>query len=441
MAAAPLQEQEFADRLAAFAPFERRPRLAVGVSGGADSLALVLLAASWARARGGETVALTVDHGLRAESAAEAAQVGAWLAARGIPHRILRWTGPKPRSGLQAAARAARRALLLGYCRENGILHLLLGHQQEDQAETLLLRLAAGSGRDGLAAMSAVIETAQTRILRPLLDVPHARLAATLMAAGQSWVEDPSNRDLRYTRTVIRNLVTDAAQSAATARGYGEQRIAREAAVAELLARAASVRPEGWATLDPAALAAAPPEIGRRALARVLMCVAGGAYPPRGERLDGLYQAIAAGTLAGGRTLAGCRVVPWRGELLVVRELAAVEGACTVRGSGRYAWDGRFVLQLEVCAVAFEGSLGALGTAGWSAVAAQDKSLRKLPIPPAVRPSLPALFDLDGVREVPHLMYRRRGADPDSVRVVSAVFRPDQALAGAGFAVFSPFRP
>src|SRR5689334_22586799 len=110
--ATPLSDEDFAAQLDRLGPFERAPRLAVAVSGGADSLALALLADAWARDRGGSITALTVDHRLRPESAAEARQVGTWLTARGIAQETLIWEGPYPSSDIQAAARAARYRLL-----------------------------------------------------------------------------------------------------------------------------------------------------------------------------------------------------------------------------------------------------------------------------------------------------------------------------------------
>lgn len=424
--------------MAAFAPFEPAPRLAVGASGGPDSLALTLLADRWARRRGGLIVALTVDHGLRAEAAAEAARVGMWLAGRGIRHHVLPWHGPKPSHGVQALARAARRDLLTSFCRAEAILHLLLAHQQDDQAETLVMRLAADSGPDGLAGIARVIETADLRILRPLLDVPRARLAATLTAAGQSWVEDPANRDLRFSRSRVRSLMAVATAVAAPAAGFARARAEREAVVAAWLARAVALYPEGWAVLAPAVLAAAPPEIGRRMLARVLMCVGAQAYPPRGARLDRLYDAICGGTMAHGRTLAGCRVVPDRRGLIVAREFGALGADQPVAGAGRYVWDGRFCLHLAGGRAAPGTVLRALGETGWREMAGRLNSLPNLPLPPVVRTTLPALYDLDGVADVPHLTYRREGLDPDSVTVMSAGFRPRHVLAGAGFAGLSP---
>lgn len=433
----PLTDQEFADRMAAFAPFETAPRLAVGVSGGADSLALTLLADRWARARGGAVVGLTVDHGLRAAAAQEAAQVGMWLARHGIVHRILPWAGEKPRHDLQAAARAARRALLIADCRRNGILHLLLAHQEDDQAETLVMRLAADSGPDGLAGIAAVAENADLRILRPLLDVPRARLAATLHGWKQGWIDDPSNRDPRFSRSRVRSLVADASTVAAPAARLARERADRDAQIAELLARGVSLFPEGWAVVALAVLSTAPAALARRALARVLMCVGGQTYPPASSSLDRLYEALCRGALGGGRTLAGCRVVPRRQSLLIVRERAATQSALPVRGPGDYLWDGRFHLHLAGAIVAQGMTIETLGEGGWRDVAARRKDLRSLAVPAVARTTLAALCDLEGVVEVPHLSYRREGADPDSVKVVSAIFRPHYVLAGAGFAGLS----
>src|SRR5262249_35622350 len=152
-------------------PFEAAPFLAIGVSGGSDSLALLVLASRWARARGGAAVGLTVDHGLRPEGRAEAERVGAFCASRGIRHVVLEPAAPIDRRHLQEAARAARYAALAGWCRAAGCLHLLVGHQRDDQAETLLIRLGRGSGADGLAGMSALRELGPCRLLRPLLGV------------------------------------------------------------------------------------------------------------------------------------------------------------------------------------------------------------------------------------------------------------------------------
>jgi tRNA(Ile)-lysidine synthase len=430
-AAPPLGADEFSTLMARLGPFEGGPRLAVAVSGGADSMALTLLAAAWTAVAGGTLTALTVDHRLRPAAAEEAAQVAAWLGGRGIAHRTLRLPTPLPAKGVQAAARAARYRQLESWCAEAGVLHLLLAHNLEDQAETLLLRLARGSGLDGLAGMAPVSERAACRVLRPLLEVPRARLEATLRQAGQGWIEDPSNRDPAYLRVRLRRAEAvleeaglGAARLAATAARLGRARAALEAGVAALLARAALVHPAGFVRLDPAALKAAPEEIGLRALAAVLALVGGALYPPRLERLERLYREIPAG-IGGGRTLGGCRVLARRGRLLVCREPAAVAPPVPALPGGTIHWDGRFCLYLPTTAP--DGlSLGALGAARLDVVPA---------LPAAARTGLPALRDDRSVAAVPALGYVREGFGDGWLAGLRLFFRPSRPLSGSGFTV------
>jgi tRNA(Ile)-lysidine synthase len=426
----PVGAAEFADLMAQFAPFERGAALAVAVSGGPDSLSLALLAQAWAAAHDATVTALIVDHGLRPESAEEAATVAGWLSALGLPAVILRWDGPKPATGIQAAARDARYRLLRDWCRQAGVLHLLLGHQRDDQAETVLLRAGRGSGADGLAGMAAVIEHPECRLLRPLLTVPAVRLRATLQARGQAWIDDPSNRNTAFARVRIRSTLEGRTPCSTAA--AGAVRRAAEAATARLLARSVAIYPEGWATIDPAPWRAATPDLARRALLRVVLAVGGGAYPPRGERVEPALDALLGGQLGRGRTLGGCRLVP-RGPLVLVAREAGRAPAVDISEAGQFVWDDRFILRVA-CAKA-AATLAPLGEPGWREILATAPEVRTKAPPHPVPASLPAVFDLEGVGNVPHLMYGRRGADPDSVRVVSAMFRPRHALAGPGFAL------
>jgi tRNA(Ile)-lysidine synthase len=297
----------------ALGPFEKAPELAVAVSGGSDSLALTLLAARWAASQGGRVVAITVDHGLRPEAAAEARQVKQWLKARAIRHVTLRWTGPKPASGLPAAAREARYALLAQYCRRHRLLHLLLAHQAEDLAETFLIRLGRGSGLIGLAAMPAIAELDGVRLLRPLLGVSRATLVATLRAEGQGWIEDPTNQDMSFERARLRaNLPRlraagiGSAAAGATATALGRARARIEDHVAALLAHVA-LAPDGRARLPRRLLLEAPRPLALLALGRLLQTVGGQDYPPGHEAAERLLDWIGQGP-GRGRTLAGCRI-------------------------------------------------------------------------------------------------------------------------------------
>jgi tRNA(Ile)-lysidine synthase len=284
-----LTARSFAPLMAPFAPFETRPVLAVAVSGGRDSLALCLLAHEWATSQGGRVVGLIVDHGLRDGSADEACATVALLRQHGIDAAVLRWQGAKPGHGLQEAARAARYGLLAEASRERGILHLLVAHHADDQAETVAMRAARGSGPDGLAGMAALVELRHLRLLRPLLAVPRAGLTDFLQERGVPWIEDPSNADLRFERARLRAAGdVDRPDSR-----EGERRAGRESR----LARAAvdTLEMDNDPAFDRAALGCLGEEVRARLLSRVVQAVGGRDYPPRRERL-----ARAAGRLTEG---------------------------------------------------------------------------------------------------------------------------------------------
>ncbi|QCO16430.1 tRNA lysidine(34) synthetase TilS [Azospirillum brasilense] len=418
--------------------FETRPRVAVGVSGGADSLGLALLAQRWAAERGGDVLALIVDHGLRAESAAEAARVGGWLQARGIAHAVLRWDGEKPATGIQEAARAARHRLLAEHCRQEGILHLALAHHRDDQAETVLLRFARGSGIDGLAGMAAVRAAGAVRVIRPLLDLSHGRMVATCRAFGQEWIEDPSNRNPRFARARLRAageaLVAeglDTPRLADLARRAARARNALEAGTAALLAEAVEMYPEGWLRLDPKPLLEAAEELGLRALARCIAATGGGAYPPKDEAVERLFAEIADSGFRG-RTLGGCRIVPRRGRLVIAREPVGVTERLDLTPGGEVWWDRRFAVRLGVGA---GGSLtvGKLGQEGWQRVRSASPDSGRIGLPEPVRETLPALWDGNGLVAAPHLGFSRPGFPLSAV----ALHAPGVVLAGPAFPVVS----
>jgi tRNA(Ile)-lysidine synthase len=214
------------------ADLKESPGLLLAVSGGPDSTALLVLAARW-RARlkrGPKLTAVTVDHGLRPESRREAAAVKRLAARLDVPHRSVRWTGTKPRTGLQAAARAARYRLLAAQARGVGAIHIVTAHTLDDQAETVLLRLARGSGIGGLAGMTRVSPLPASGgsgllLVRPFLAVPKARLIATLRKAAIDFIEDPSNGDPRFTRARLRQVMPVLARE-----GLDVDRLARLAA-------------------------------------------------------------------------------------------------------------------------------------------------------------------------------------------------------------------
>src|SRR5258707_5266376 len=194
---------------ALFAHWKAAPAIVLAISGGPASVALMWLAARWRRAltRGPRLIAVTVDHGLRAEAAREARDVKRLAKALDLPHRTLRWTGTKPKTGLPAAARAARYGLLAKAARAGGATHILTAHTRDDQAETLLMRMLRGSGIAGLAAMARESERDGVRLARPLLGISKSQLVATLNRAKITFADDPTNRYAAYTRPRLRALM------------------------------------------------------------------------------------------------------------------------------------------------------------------------------------------------------------------------------------------
>jgi tRNA(Ile)-lysidine synthase len=335
----PTAEQPISPAEAAhlFADLARHRGLVLAVSGGPDSTALMLLVARWRATlgRGPKLLAVTIDHGLRAESATEARAVRRVADAFEVPHRTLRWTGRKPNSGLQAAARAARYRLLASAARSAGARHVLTAHTLDDQAETVLFRLARGSGLTGLAGMARIaplpVSGAEEIVLvRPLLAVPKARLVATVQAARIPFAQDPSNRDPRFTRARLREVMPvmaehglDAGRIALLARRAARAEAAIEAAVA---AAAGAVSLTQWSNSGPIILrrkrfADLPAEVALRLLGRAIARL-GDEGPVELGKLEALFDAVSTGMRNRSglrRTLAGA-VVTLAADRLVVEK-------------------------------------------------------------------------------------------------------------------------
>ena len=340
----------------------------VAVSGGGDSLALLLLL----RATGRAVAAVTVDHGLREGSAAEAEAVAALCAGRGIPHAIRRWEGWEGRGNLQDQARQARRRLIADWAAGRGIGAVALGHTLEDQAETVVMRLARGSGVDGLSGMRPVTEACGILWLRPLLSVRRETLRAWLRAEGVAWADDPSNDDERFDRIRARRALPALAalglgpeRLAATARAMGRARAALERATAELAAACLDDGGAGDLVLDPTPFGAGSEEVRLRLLSGALAWVSGAPYRPRLVRLEAALAAVEGGRIGHGATLHGCVMRARGGRIAIRRELARMADAVPL-AAGR--WDGRW--QIDGAAPAGEGlMIGALGAGGLAKIA------------------------------------------------------------------------
>lgn len=353
----PIRDEEL-DAL--LAPLATRRRVALAVSGGPDSLALLDCVDRWRRRREAAPAVhvFTVDHGLRQSSGAEAAQVAAIAAARGLPHRALRWEGEKPSSGIEEAARAARYGLLVAAARDLGADCIVTAHHRDDQAETFLMRLGRSSSLTGLAGMRAARPLADgIALLRPLLEMPKARLVATTAVAGLAPVEDETNSDQRLARGRLRALMPALAAGGITPEGLARTatRLGRADAALDhyagaLIASAVSVDPLAVARIDRAAMLGAPAEVRLRVLARIIGLLGGADWPPRTEKLEALDGAIASGAKFR-RTLGGVVIDAGKDDIAAYREAGRSRIADIAVAPGFAAvWDKRFAVHVESAA-------------------------------------------------------------------------------------------
>jgi tRNA(Ile)-lysidine synthase len=403
----------FAAAIDRLGPFEPSPSLAVAVSAGADSMALAVLAQAWALQRNGSVHAFVVDHGLRAESTAEAWTAIARLGVLGIPARLLSLTTLGLGPALAERARIMRYQALTDACRHAGLVHLLLGHHAADQAETVAMRVLRGSRTHGLAGMAALRETATLRLLRPLLSFDPARLRNFLRDRGIDWIEDPSNRDIRALRPRLRHgfAVRAASETGLShaAAAVGLMRAREEERIAAELATRATIHPEGFALLSPGS-------VGVGALSSLIRTFGGAAYPPSPSQLAGLARQPGPATLAGVRIMpAGRFGTGW----LVVREEAAIaDSAEAVSGT---VWDNRFHL-IARHGVPEGATIGKLGSD-----AARCRGCSHLPS--AILRTLPAIRVGDTLAAVPHIGY----AVGKLEACIILRFSPPQPVAGPSF--------
>lgn len=335
-----------------FAPLAGRPGLVLAVSGGPDSTALMLLAARWSA--GPPLLVVTVDHGLRPESAEEARLAAANAERLGLACRIMRPDALPLAGNRQAAARDARYRCLAAAARDAGYDTVVTAHHQDDQAETFLLRMARGSGVYGLAAMAPEVEVEGLRIARPLLGVPGAALKRLAEESGLPVARDPSNEDRRYDRVRLRALMPalaaeglTAARLAQTAERLRSAAEALDVAASALLAEHVAVDELGVARGPVAGLLDAHPEIGLRALARLLQAVGGTLYTPRLDRLKGLGAFLAEATQArrpARRTLNNVMLTVEAGRFTAEREWGRGLPHRPLAPGETAVWDRRFLV-------------------------------------------------------------------------------------------------
>jgi len=379
------------------------PKVAVAVSGGPDSMALAFCVQRWSSS----TFAFIVDHGLRAESAAEARQVKDRLEKMGVQTEILHWHHDPVKGRLHEQAREARYSLLLEACRRHGIGSLFVAHHREDQAETILMRVAKGSGIEGMAGMASHVVRQGINILRPFLSLPKERLVATCVAAEIAFVTDPSNSSEKFARGRLRKIMP-----LLTAEGLSVENLlllgarAKEASEAidfytkAFLERGAKIEIGGNLSVARASLCALPRFVALRALTLCLRFIHEGGYPPEPASLSTLLDNIADKTAETTRTFYGC-IVSWGNEKLsILREPSAATQTLSLSGGQTLLWDKRWLVSAQRD-VTQTYSLRALGNPTHEVLDRLAPKLRHLVPQGRVRASLPALWMGESLEAIP----------------------------------------
>lgn len=372
---------------ALLAPYALGPRVAVAVSGGPDSTAL-----AWgAKAAGYDVTGLLVEHGLRPESPQEARDVQASFQRMGIPVHILTWQHEAVASRVHVRARDARYDLLVSACKAQGLDTLLLAHHRGDQAETILMRFAKGSGLSGLSGMAAESERNGVRLIRPLLGIDKQSLIATCQAYGLSTVTDPSNLSDHYARGRLRRV-----QDLLESEGFTAERLldlgSRAGEAAEAIAfyakaflkdhatlqagGAVSVALDGWSDL--------PRAVALQALSLILMSVNRADYPPQREPLLRALAFVLSGQTSA-YSFYGCLFQRGQGRVTVLREPSCVRDVHPAGGT--FIWDARWRIR-----GGDDGEIRALGSLDHAAVDALCPALRKAIPSGRVRAGLPSLW-------------------------------------------------
>lgn len=391
------------------------PHYALAVSGGPDSMALVALAAQCQSLPDNAGFAvprftvLTVDHGLRPEAKAETRLVSRQARELGLKVKILTVNEKLEFSGVQAAARNARYRLMEDYCHAQGIMALVTAHHAQDQAETMLMRLARGSDLAGLSCIPPISVRGQLVVIRPFLEQMPDEMAAICHAAGLSVVNDPSNHDTRFERVRWRHALPRLAELGLPASMLG-QSAARLRRVHDDLTKLAhdylrqwqAILPMGVVRLPRAEFVALPQTIQRRLLTDCFVWLGGASHPPRQSSMDAVL-ALCAASHSSGRTLAGVDLRIRRQDIVLGREAAAAQllPALAVKRQMSMIWDGRY--RLEIAQKHRGNRLSALGREGLQALKAQG-FMPDPAIPKRFYASVPAIFEGSQLVSCPHLL-------------------------------------
>lgn len=329
-------------------------KIAVAVSGGIDSLSLLLIANDWAKNNGAKVVGITVDHQLREESENEAKYVSDLAKKFNIEHHILTWQGEKPKNNVESVARENRYRMISEFCRENEINYVLIAHHLQDQAETFFIRLFRGSGLDGLSSMKQITNMNNITIIRPLLKTKREYLKQYLENKNIKWIEDPSNNDEKYLRNKIRNFINsfDNKEQIVERINSAVERINRakeiiDKEVDKIEKKALFFSPFGSCSINKSIILNQNEEITLKILAKIAMKISGNIYKPRLEKLKRLLKNIRENENIK-YTFYGCIFERYDNNILMAyREYNSILEDKKLIFNREIIWDNRFKIVLK----------------------------------------------------------------------------------------------
>ncbi len=390
---------------------ESAPHIAVGVSGGPDSLALALLLNRWVREKGGSLTALIVDHGLRPESRTEAQAVSRILREQNVSSVLLPWKGEKPSHHLQEYARLARYNLLESYCWNQGIFYLFIAHHKEDQAETFLTRVGKKSGLTGLCGMQVIEERWFGCLVRPLLHIEKEELVCFLKSLNIPFFIDPSNSKEQFERVRLRqcsevlkkiNLTPEAITGAMEKLQQANSAI--EERVSEAYLESIVFSPFGWAEVLLRPFLKYSKEVQYRLLEDVLRTLGGREFSLRSAALGRVLDDIREhkGTV---KTLGHCFIYKRKDSLFIMREEASLSNL-SLNSIHKNIWGGLYYIEKkEEQQKKTRWELRSLGRKG--AEILQKKGFFSFKYPSYLAHSFPSLWEGTVLLSVPYLDFQR----------------------------------
>ena len=329
-------------------------KLCVAVSGGIDSLSLMLILNKWCNINNSKLYAVTVDHGLRQKSREEAEYVAEICKSKNIEHCILTWEGEKPKNNIELVARENRYNLIANYCKENNIDYLFVAHHMQDQVETFFIRLFRGSGIDGLSSMKTIAENYGLKIIRPFLDMQKETLKNYLLQNNIEWVEDESNSDEKYLRNKIRNFLNtfDDRENIIKRVNFainqiGDYKIFVDDYLKKIEKRILSFNSFGSCLFDKNELLKEDENIILKILAKISMVISGNYYKPRLEKLKRLLDNL-QNSDAIKYTFYGCIFETYNdNKIMVYREYNSIGDDVNLIYNKEVIWDNRFKIILK----------------------------------------------------------------------------------------------